>query len=142
MWAQGKARAERWTEEVALLLEEMRRTLAYCEWKSAWWKKRVEVRSGPVRLLDGTAAYASKQANMWESLAMSFAKQWAPLIINHDLPADWPPTYQDLIPDSPCRCSAHSRQFFYRVKLALMCAIQREAERSGPSKHMLSSDSE
>ena len=46
IWARGKACAERWTEEVALLLEEMRRTLAYCEFKARWWRECKDLRSG------------------------------------------------------------------------------------------------
>lgn len=119
MWSQGKARAERWTEEVALLLEEMRRTLSYCVWKANWWRARAASRTGSVWLVDGTYAYASKQAQMWTSLADSFADQWAPILRRYNLPADWPPLFQDRLPDTFHHSSAHHRQFYTRVKKGL-----------------------
>lgn len=36
-WAKTDARATRWAEEVVLLVEEMRRTLVWMEWKACWW---------------------------------------------------------------------------------------------------------
>jgi hypothetical protein len=36
-WARARARAARWSEELQLLCEEMRRTLAYTSWKATWW---------------------------------------------------------------------------------------------------------
>ena len=33
-WAQTKARADRWSEEKQLVQEEMRRVLAYFQWKA------------------------------------------------------------------------------------------------------------
>lgn len=124
MWSQGKARAERWTEEVALLLEEMRRTLAYCEWKAAWWRARANSWSGPDWLVGGTAAYASKQAENWASLGISFADQWAPIIRRYKLPADWPPAFQDRLPDIVHSSSAVDRQFFRWVKKVLSVIVQ------------------
>ncbi|KDQ52704.1 hypothetical protein JAAARDRAFT_198051 [Jaapia argillacea MUCL 33604] len=39
-WAKAKARAERWVKEVALLDEEMHRTIEYCKWKAVWWENQ------------------------------------------------------------------------------------------------------
>ena len=36
-WAKCQARAERYEEEVALIIKEMGRTLHYFEWKKSWW---------------------------------------------------------------------------------------------------------
>ncbi|KII90795.1 hypothetical protein PLICRDRAFT_67573, partial [Plicaturopsis crispa FD-325 SS-3] len=36
-WAKSKARADRWEEEVHLLLEKMRRVLAFGSWQGEWW---------------------------------------------------------------------------------------------------------
>ncbi|KAF7321419.1 CxC2 domain-containing protein [Mycena kentingensis (nom. inval.)] len=52
-WARALARKDRWTEEVALLEEEMRRTLRYLDWQEEWWRNRVSARD---RLEPGTAA--------------------------------------------------------------------------------------
>ncbi|KAJ7099018.1 hypothetical protein C8R44DRAFT_593419, partial [Mycena epipterygia] len=37
-WAKTRARAHRWTEEVDLLEEEMRRILVFLEWRAGWWR--------------------------------------------------------------------------------------------------------
>ncbi|EIW79765.1 hypothetical protein CONPUDRAFT_34829, partial [Coniophora puteana RWD-64-598 SS2] len=39
-WCKARARALRWTEEVHLLKEEMRRTLQYMLWHARWWEVR------------------------------------------------------------------------------------------------------
>ena len=37
-WGKARARAHRWTEETVLLQEEMRRVVAFFEWKARWWR--------------------------------------------------------------------------------------------------------
>ena len=39
-WCRVRARAMRWSEEVLLLREEMRRVLVFLEWQATWWEKR------------------------------------------------------------------------------------------------------
>ena len=39
-WTKTRARAERWSEEVILLNEEMQHILRYFEWKAGWWMMR------------------------------------------------------------------------------------------------------
>ncbi|KAH9914777.1 uncharacterized protein BXZ73DRAFT_92737 [Epithele typhae] len=70
-WSRSKARAERWTEEVALLEEEMRRIVEFFEWKARWWREQA-TRRGDVsaELATGLAIYAEKQACVFEGLAM------------------------------------------------------------------------
>ena len=119
IWSRGKARADRWTEEVALLLEEMRRTLAYCEWKSSWWRERENLRSGSIEVIDGASAYARKQADMWTELSRSFADQWAPIICRFNLPSDWPASYSDRTPDNRGNVSAIGRNWTEHVDSAL-----------------------
>lgn len=124
IWSQGKARAERWTEEVALLLEEMRRTLAYCEWKAAWWRAHKESRTGSAEVAKGASAYANKQAQMWMSLGASFATEWAPLIHKHSLPSDWPSQFSTLAMDNDAVSDAMGRKWLDRVDQALqVCHI-------------------
>lgn len=43
-WCKARARARRWSEEVDLLLEEMRRVIAYHEWECARWTSLVDTR--------------------------------------------------------------------------------------------------
>jgi hypothetical protein len=39
-WCKARARAQRWSEEVRLLLEEMRRVLQFLQWKASVWDMR------------------------------------------------------------------------------------------------------
>ena len=76
-WAKSKARAERWDEEVQLVGEEMRRVLAFLEWKASWWDRQRKAQlnvSGDV--LEGAHAYAAKQAHVNRALATSFEARW------------------------------------------------------------------
>lgn len=76
-WAKAKARAERWTEEVLLVNEEMRRTIAYCRWQSAWWKSQVGERQNiSPELVDGMAAYAFEHADLEERFALDLERRW------------------------------------------------------------------
>lgn len=76
-WAKARARCLRWTEEVHLLKEEMRRVRKTLEWKAAWWDER---RTGwdaldePTR--EGVWAYASRQASIQRALHARFTRIW------------------------------------------------------------------
>jgi hypothetical protein len=102
-WCKCHARAKRWSEEVILLKEEMRRTLVSLEYVAAQWDRRMDYKgslqkgksawpddwefawrySGP--LIDGTdkyhqegvTAYAKSQAAVYRNLAAKFRKMWA-----------------------------------------------------------------
>jgi len=76
-WAKSKARADRWDEEVQLVAEEMRRVLAFLEWKASWWDRQGEAQLNVSRdILEGTRAYAAKQAHINRALAVSFEVRW------------------------------------------------------------------
>lgn len=76
-WAKARARAERWTEEVQLVHEEMRRTIAYCRWQSQWWAERaVERQDLPSELQEGVAAYAWEHADLEERFARDLERRW------------------------------------------------------------------
>lgn len=76
-WAMSRARATRATEEVLLLREEMRRVLAFLDWKAQWWVDRRGARElRDKELSEGLAAYASEQAQLQRDLAMSFREEW------------------------------------------------------------------
>ncbi|KAJ7739347.1 hypothetical protein B0H16DRAFT_1465303 [Mycena metata] len=79
-WAKARARALRWTEEVDLLEEEMRRIQQFLTWRAGWWRERADGRDredGPQR--EGERAYAYRQAKLQEDLCASFALKWAHL---------------------------------------------------------------
>ena len=68
-WARAKARVERWDEEEKLLLEEMRRVIAFFEWKAGWWVLQRNRRTGiDARLRRGLRVYAVKQARVFRAL--------------------------------------------------------------------------
>jgi len=95
----------RYAEEVELLLEEMRRVLAFLEWDRDRWNERalrVRERADSIAdsptprpsrgkttgLEEGLRAYALRQASVRQRLFSTFAQQW------HDVPAfivltDW-----------------------------------------------------
>ncbi|KDR65407.1 hypothetical protein GALMADRAFT_148720 [Galerina marginata CBS 339.88] len=80
-WAKSRARAARAREEVLLLKEEMRRVLAFLQWKANWWTARLEPRDGLTKELEeGIRAYAQSQSKLQEDLATHFRALWkAPL---------------------------------------------------------------
>jgi hypothetical protein len=64
-------------EEVMLLKEEMRRVVAFLNWKLRWWKEREEKRKGvDSALLEGLHAYATKQGILQECLSDDFVRMW------------------------------------------------------------------
>ncbi|KAI9064965.1 hypothetical protein FKP32DRAFT_1568832 [Trametes sanguinea] len=86
-WARTKARAERWEEEVVLLVEEMRRVVAYFEWQARWWDEQANRRanrpSSPrfsFDLADGVRAFAQKRARHFRGLAFRCARRWTPVL--------------------------------------------------------------
>ncbi|KAG2093727.1 uncharacterized protein F5147DRAFT_747879 [Suillus discolor] len=58
-WCKAHARANRWSEEVELLLKEMRRVIAFLRWQAEWWSERhsSQVPESPAEQ-EGLAAYA------------------------------------------------------------------------------------
>lgn len=80
-WAKSRARTMRAKEEVLLLKEEMRRALAFLEWKAQWWTERGSRWAGATSSLsEGISAYASAQASLQSSLSNHFRELWkAPL---------------------------------------------------------------
>lgn len=93
-WAKSHVRAQRWAEEVVLLVEEMRRVIQYLDTKANWWRgesqRRPNVRPD---IAQGLAAYGHRQAQLMEDLAKSFASQWRAPLVAADIPLDWPAEY-------------------------------------------------
>jgi hypothetical protein len=76
-WARARARKTRWSEEVMLLREEMRRVLRYLGWQAAWWRERTELRTDwSAAVAAGARAYALKQADWHDRLAGYFRLKW------------------------------------------------------------------
>ncbi|KDR65401.1 hypothetical protein GALMADRAFT_81900, partial [Galerina marginata CBS 339.88] len=76
-WAKSRARANRAKEEVMLLREEMRRVIAFLEWKAKWWIGKMFMRVGEGKDLDeGLYSYAKTQSDLQRSLATHFAALW------------------------------------------------------------------
>ncbi|KAG1794813.1 uncharacterized protein HD556DRAFT_1474044, partial [Suillus plorans] len=78
-WCKARARAMRWTEEVELLKEEMRRILQFLEWDAQRWDERglentLEDAGEDER--EGRMAYAKRQASLRRMLAESFKTSW------------------------------------------------------------------
>ncbi|KAH8103711.1 hypothetical protein DFH11DRAFT_1768670 [Phellopilus nigrolimitatus] len=100
-WAKSLARAERWEEEVKLVKEEMRRTLAFFEYQARWWRTESARRQGlSTDISSGLRAYAEKQAFIYEAQAADFASLWLQV---HDeytqaRPTLWPSRYLSLEP--------------------------------------------
>ncbi|KAJ7835911.1 hypothetical protein B0H14DRAFT_3460995 [Mycena olivaceomarginata] len=76
-WAKAWARTRRWTEEVELLREEMRRVPITMRWKAQWWEDRSTVAEFNGYHAEGARAYALRQAELFQKLANHFETMWA-----------------------------------------------------------------
>lgn len=94
-WTTSFARLERWSEEVELLQEEMRRVVMFLEWRARDWLTKVDARRGNSAsdIQSGLGAYARKQAAIYHNLAISFAKLWHPTLASYDLQHSWATKY-------------------------------------------------
>lgn len=76
-WAKSKASARSWSDDVRLLVEEMRRVEAATRHIAGRWTWKSKLRStAPSELQDGLAGYALRHAAMEECLADKWAEQW------------------------------------------------------------------
>ncbi|KAF7983646.1 hypothetical protein HWV62_20596 [Athelia sp. TMB] len=82
-YLKARARKHRWTEEVQLLIEEMRRVLRYLNWRADWWRKR-ETSWDDMGddVSDGLSAYAARQADLCEAIAAHFQEKWDETEVN------------------------------------------------------------
>lgn len=92
-WSKNRARFHRWQEEVELLVEEMRRVIAYFRWKAGDWQGKIDLRARSQDLepavSEGLAAYAERQSAMYVGMAISCARRWLPLLRRHSFPCEW-----------------------------------------------------
>ncbi|KAJ7262384.1 hypothetical protein C8J57DRAFT_1183875 [Mycena rebaudengoi] len=76
-WARARARSLRWSEEVQLLEEEMRRVLQFLRWHAGWWREQIGLRPEiDAAQREGETAYALRQASLKEALAARFEQKW------------------------------------------------------------------
>ncbi|KAG1737727.1 hypothetical protein EDB19DRAFT_1895738 [Suillus lakei] len=77
-WCRSRARANRWVEEVELLLEEMRCVSAFLAWHAAWWDEQATRRVGlDDASLEGIRGYAKHQAALRRSMRDVFLTKWS-----------------------------------------------------------------
>ena len=70
----------RWSEEIVLVQEEMRRVCAYLSWSANWWSNRADVsrmKQYDPFLSEGLVAYAERQAHLRMSLQGLFQGLWS-----------------------------------------------------------------
>ena len=122
-WAKSHTRAQRWLEEVVLVIEEMRRVIQHLDWKASWWQSQGPLRSSVARpdIISGLNAYAERQADLMINIAMSFASFWHPLLVSSQLPINWPSQYIEHARTHPTirRAARHIKKFKSASKPAL-----------------------
>ena len=80
-WAKAQEWAKRYEEEVELVVEEMRRTLVFLEWKvKEWISFTISPPLGDsaidVMMVNGIAVYTKKQADIQRRMAKLFFEDW------------------------------------------------------------------
>jgi hypothetical protein len=94
-WTQTRARMSRWEEELLIIQEEMRRVLAYFEWRSSWWLEQANRRSSLEPSIEsGVVAYAHKQSTLCLRMAARCAAHWLPVMKIHEIIPSWESKYQ------------------------------------------------
>ena len=93
-WCKAQERATRYEEEIILVVEEMRRTLAYFKWLTCDWEKRAV--SPPVdgpgvddTIRKGTSAYAYRQAEVYHKMTDVFISSWYECLKEKGLGSPW-----------------------------------------------------
>lgn len=93
-WTKTRARLMRWREELEIVKEEMRRVLAWFEWKAAWWETQALVRFvGELEIVHGASAYARKQAYILRCMAARCATEWLPALRKNGIEPVWSEKY-------------------------------------------------
>lgn len=77
-WAKALARKTRWTEEVELLKEEMRRVLRTLRTEERIWGERMyrKLENLPLEELAGRRSYAKRQASNHRRIREAFEQLW------------------------------------------------------------------
>lgn len=89
-WMKMRARVMRWREEYTIVQEEMRRVLAWFEWRATWWEAQATQRgNGNGDILHGVSAYAFKQAAITLHIAARCAADWLPELAKAGINPVW-----------------------------------------------------
>lgn len=77
-WCKAHAHMIHWTEEVALLQEEIRQVSEFLEWNAAWWNAfaNAMVTNTDTVYHEGHTAYANQQSALRCLLCSRFRIQW------------------------------------------------------------------
>ncbi len=88
-YTKSKARVSRWQEEVLLLVEEMRRSIAFLQWKAQWWRSLAAKRRVRNEIRSGLVAYNRRQEAQLLALAEKFAVLWRPTLKDGLFDVSW-----------------------------------------------------
>ncbi|KAI0054692.1 hypothetical protein BV25DRAFT_1873293 [Artomyces pyxidatus] len=90
-YVKTQARYLRWEEEITHLLEEMPRCLRFMEWRAETWLAKLDSRpDAPSDIQSGLNAFCHRQAAHSREIALSFGKQWRPVLSGLGLLDRWP----------------------------------------------------
>ncbi len=88
-YAKAKARVSRWHEELLLVVEEMRRLVAFLNWKAQWWRSLSTERHARIDIHRGLTAYSYRQEVQLLGLAKQFAVLWRPTLQALSVDTSW-----------------------------------------------------
>ncbi len=88
-YAKAKARVARWHEEILLVVEEMRRTVSFLQWKARWWRNLAIEHHNRVDIRRGVIAYHLRQEFQLLGLAGQFARVWRPTLEAGHFDVSW-----------------------------------------------------
>lgn len=92
-WCKATARAERFKEEVELIVEEMRRTLLFFKWTAEHWEQLGKARASEPGIDNVTAAglsaYAARKAALYQKLVDVFIRDWYECLERKSLGSSW-----------------------------------------------------
>ena len=101
-WAKARARMIRWQEELLLVQEEMRRVIAYHEWRAGWWRERSSLRTNEdPSISSGLSGYAHKQATICIRMAEQCAMYWFRDLKKRGITPSWATAYESLLSRLP-----------------------------------------
>ena len=105
-WCKAQECAARYEEEIVLVVEEMRRTLAYFKWLTREWESRAVAPpvDGPGiddMIRKGISAYAYRQARIYRKMKDVFINSWYECLQEKDLGSPWLKRYS---PPSQTKC--------------------------------------
>lgn len=90
-WARARLCALHWDKEKQLLPEEMQRVITTHLAMQDRWLSRLNAHSDvPMEVFCGLDAYAHRQADIHQSLALSFIELWSPELQKNEISVDWP----------------------------------------------------